>query len=266
MMKYQYLAVVFVIIMLPISLVFSAYIGAQLDTLDLQISYDTKLDNATYDAIKAFQLNTVNSSTSDLANSKIRDIEASVNSFYNSMANQFNMVGYNQDILKDYVPAIVYTMYDGYYIYTPFTNKLDPDDDLGSEEYDDELTGEKKEHYYYDGQNLYSLKPYVHYSCRYKKDDQNDVVITYTLDNCITVEGVVGGKGVYKTGYLLDNTSGYLSKESDGSISGSMTYRRVTINSEDLQEKVMAYGDLDGNEENGNEMQGDKKRSWILLL
>ena len=60
MMKYQYLAVVFVIIMLPISLVFSAYLGAQLDTLDLQISYDTKLDNATYDAIKAFQLNTIN--------------------------------------------------------------------------------------------------------------------------------------------------------------------------------------------------------------
>ena len=58
-MKYQYLAVVFVIIMLPISLVFLAYIGTQLDTLDLQLSYDTKLDNATYDAIKAFQLNTV---------------------------------------------------------------------------------------------------------------------------------------------------------------------------------------------------------------
>ena len=61
MMKYQYLAVVFVIIMLPISLVFSAYLGAQLQTLDLQLSYDTKLDNTTYDAIKAFQLNTVNS-------------------------------------------------------------------------------------------------------------------------------------------------------------------------------------------------------------
>ena len=35
-------------------------------------------------------------------------------------------------------------------------------------------------------------------------------------------------------------------KNADGSITGSMTYRGVTINSEDLQEKVMAYGDLDG--------------------
>ena len=67
-MKIQYLAVVFVIIMLPISLIFSAYTGAQVDTLKLQISYDITVDNATYDAIKAFQLNTINSSTSDLKN------------------------------------------------------------------------------------------------------------------------------------------------------------------------------------------------------
>ena len=151
-MKIQNLAVIFIIIVLPISMVITAYVQNQIETLELQVSYDFKLKQATADALKAFQLNTVNSSTSDLANSKIRDIEASVNSFYNSMANQFNMVGYNQDILKDYVPAIVYTMYDGYYIYTPFTNTLDPEDDLGSEEYVDELTGETKEHYYYNGQ------------------------------------------------------------------------------------------------------------------
>ena len=125
MMKYQYLAVVFVIIMLPISLVFSAYIGAQLDTLDLQISYDTKLDNATYDAIKAFQLNTINSSTSDIVNSKIRDIEAAANSFFTSIATNFNMAGYNSDNLKEYVPALVFTLYDGFYIYSPFENTLD---------------------------------------------------------------------------------------------------------------------------------------------
>ena len=228
-MKIQNLAVIFIIIVLPISMVITVYVQNQIETLELQVSYDFKLKQATADALKAFQLNTVNSSTSDLANSKIRDIEASVNSFYNSMANQFNMVGYNQDILKDYVPAIVYTMYDGYYIYTPFTNKLDPEDDLNSEDYTD-AEGEIKQHYYYEGQNLYSLKPYVHYSCRYKEDDKNDVVITYTLDNCITVEGTINGEGVYKTGYLLDNTSGSLTKDADGNITGSMTYRGVTIN------------------------------------
>ena len=91
-MKIQTLAVIFIIIMLPISLVLTAYVQNQVRTLDLQISYDTKLKNATYDALKAFQLNTVNSGTSDFANSKIRDIEASVNSFFNAIASNFNMV------------------------------------------------------------------------------------------------------------------------------------------------------------------------------
>ncbi len=90
-MKYQSLAVIFIIIMLPISMVLTSYVQNQVKTLELQISYDTKLTNATYDALKAFQLNAFNSSTSDIANSKLRDIEASVNTFFNSMASNFNM-------------------------------------------------------------------------------------------------------------------------------------------------------------------------------
>ena len=82
--------------------------GTQVKTLSLQTSYDSKLNNATYDALKAFQLNTLDSSTSDLSNSKIRDIEASVNSFFYSIANNFNMAGYNQDVLKEYVPAFIF--------------------------------------------------------------------------------------------------------------------------------------------------------------
>ena len=82
MMNLQSLAVIFIIIVLPISLVLQVYTQSQIDTLNLQISYDSKLKDSTYDAIKAFQLNTVNSSTSDLANSKMRDLEASVNAFF----------------------------------------------------------------------------------------------------------------------------------------------------------------------------------------
>lgn len=124
-MKLQNLAVIFIIIILPISMILNVYTTNQVKTLKLQISYDSKLNNATYDALKAFQLNTINSDTSDLANSKLRDIEASVNTFFTSIASNFNMAGYNQDQLKEYVPALVYTMYDGYYIYSPYTNQLD---------------------------------------------------------------------------------------------------------------------------------------------
>ena len=77
--------------MLPISMVLTIYVQNQVETLELQVSYDFKLRNATYDAVKAFQLNTINSGSSDLANSKMRDIEASVNTFFNSIASNFNM-------------------------------------------------------------------------------------------------------------------------------------------------------------------------------
>ena len=216
MMKYQYLAVVFVIIMLPISLVFSAYIGAQLDTLDLQISYDTKLDNSTYDAIKAFQLNTINSSTSEIVNSKIRDIEAAANSFFTSIANNFNMAGYNSDNLKEYVPALVFTLYDGFYIYSPFENTLD-------EETRSRLPANAT---YTGGEEVTGLKPYIYYSCRYIKG-QMDVTITYSLDNYITVQGTdQNGKGINDAGYLLDDSLYY------NDATGEVRYRGVTITSE----------------------------------
>ena len=199
--------------------------GNQVKTISLQTSYDTKLNNATYDALKAFQLNTINSSTSDLANSKLRDIEASANTFYNSIASNFNMAGYNRDILKEYVPALVYTMYDGYYIYSKYTNTLQ------KENYENDST-------YQNGQTLSGIKPYVYYSCRYKTGNI-DVVITYTLDNYITVYGTINGESVNKSGYLIDNCS--------GNGADTATYRGITINPEaDLTEVSVDY-DPNGN-------------------
>ena len=70
-MSLDKLAIIFFIIILPIVIVFNVYTDAQIDTLNLQLSYDNKLKNSTYDAMKAFQANTLNSSTSDLANSRL---------------------------------------------------------------------------------------------------------------------------------------------------------------------------------------------------
>ena len=220
-MNLQQLIVIFIIIILPISLILTSYVQNQVKTLELQISYDTKLTNATYDALKAFQLNTVNSSTSDLANSKMRDIEAAVNTFFNSIANNFNMAGYNQDVLKDYVPAIVFTMYDGYYIYSPFTNTLT------SEDYTTSST-------YQNGETVTSLKPYIFYSCRYVTGNI-DVVITYSLDNYITVQGTINNQSVYRYGYLLDNITGDYDPNTN---SNSIRYREIPITTENLTEYV----------------------------
>jgi hypothetical protein len=181
-MKLQGLAVIAIIIILPMSIILSSYSQSQIKTLQLQTQYDSKLQNATYDAIKAFQLNMSNSSTSDLANSKMRDIKASVNTFYNSLASHFNMTGYGKDVLQNYVPAIVYTLYDGYYIYSAYDNTLDVND-----QFDENAS-------YQNGEKIYGLKPYIYYSCRYKPNSNSDFVITYSLDSYITIQGTVDRK------------------------------------------------------------------------
>ena len=50
-MSLDKLAIIFFIIILPISIVLNVYTNGQLDTLNLQISYDKKLKNATYGLI-----------------------------------------------------------------------------------------------------------------------------------------------------------------------------------------------------------------------
>ena len=230
-MNLQNLAVIFVIIILPISLILGIYIDNQIETLRYQNSYDTKLSNATYDALKTFQLNTINNSTSDISDSKIRDLEASVNTFFNSIASNFNMDGYNRDILKEYVPALVYTMYDGYYIYSSYINTLTDKDFISNDEED--LENGIYASTYKNGQTISGLKSYVYYSCRYLRGS-DDFVITYSLDNYITIKGIINGKAVNDAGYLINDCTG----DVDNNIA---QYREIQIGRENLTENVMDY-------------------------
>ena len=191
-MKIQTLAVIFVLIILPISIVLSEYVQVQINTVSIQTQYDSQLLSATYDAAKAFQKNTVNSWSSTITSSKIRDIEASANVFLNSVANNFKFSGNSKDAIKEYIPAIVYTLYDGYYIYAPFTNELgDIQVAQGSTYQDDTRT--------------FGLKPYVYYSREYNRGSDN-FVITYSLDNYIQIQGRIKGEIINEGGYLIDIT------------------------------------------------------------
>ena len=189
-MKIQTLAVIFVLIILPISIVLSEFVQTQINTLKIQTAYDSQLLSATYDAVVAFQKNTVNSWSSTITSSKMRDIEASANVFLTSIANNFKMSGTSKNGIKEYIPAIVYTLYDGYYIYTPFTN------DLSGVNVTEDST-------YQNGERIFGLKPYIFYSREYK-DNGNEFVITYSLDNYITIQGKVDGKVINDGGYLID--------------------------------------------------------------
>ena len=273
-MKIQSLAIIFVIIILPISLVLSAYTKTRVETLNLQAQYDTKLDSATYDALKAYQMNSFQSKTGDFTNSKIRDIKASVNTFFNSMSTNFSTLGYTKESLQNYVPAIVYTMYDGYYIYAPFENTWDINDQVNkgwsgkddvSEEMKEQIIPSKREQQknykeYQDGatsesgQNselIYGLKPYVYYSCRYKTGN-TDVVITYSLDNYIQIQGLVDGTPVSKYGYLISN----IVSSSDDNVTIGTAGANITIGKEG-NIKEMAYYTTDATFENN-----DKEKTY----
>ena len=191
-MKLHDLSIIFIIIILPISMILSAYVDNRVETLKLQTLYDEKLLNATYDTVLAYQKNTLNSTTSDLAMSKLRDIEASAKAFFNSLGENFEMAGYGKKGLEPFVPALVFTMYDGYYIYSPYYNTLDKETIDMLEKNGTNTNGEK----------ITGLKPYVYYSCRYVNSDC-DVVINYSLDSYVEINGEVDGKVVNLRGYLL---------------------------------------------------------------
>ena len=179
-MKLQTLTVLFIIIILPITMVVSQFIKTEISTITMQSTYDSRLNNATYDAIKSFQINESNSTTENIPTEKIRDVQASVQSFYNSLASSMGVSGYTEEDLRGYIPCLVYTLYDGYYIYTGYKNN--------------------------DGNKEYGLKPYVYYTEPIIGNNVN-VTVSYTLDSYIMVAGTVNGESVTESGYLCNNTN-----------------------------------------------------------
>ena len=111
------------------------------------------------------------------------DVNAAISTFMQSLSTSMGIGGYNKNHMIDYIPAILFTLYDGYYIYSP------------------ERTTDSNGNTVYE----YMLKPYNYYTVRYRQSDSNDVVINYTLDNYIVVYGWIGGKYVVNSGYLVSN-------------------------------------------------------------
>lgn len=118
-MKIQSLAVIFAIIILPIIIILSYYIQSSIDTIAIQNSYDTKLLDSTHDALVSFELNTANENLSSVSDALRSIIEASTNVFFNTLSTNLGMSNASKSYIQNYVPAILYTLYDGYYIYSP---------------------------------------------------------------------------------------------------------------------------------------------------
>ena len=118
-MKLQSFCIVFALIIIPILLVLTYYIQLQVDTVTLQTEYDTKLLDATYDAMSSFEINTANEDLSSVSDALRTIIEASNNVFFNTLSTNLGMSNASKSYVEPYVPSILYALYDGYYIYAP---------------------------------------------------------------------------------------------------------------------------------------------------
>ena len=227
-MKIQQLAVIFVIIVVPISLVLSMYTTNNTEVLRTQAEYNSILLNATNDAVNAYQMNTLRNGYSTINDSKIRDISASVNSFFNSLASGLGSSGYRKEDLEGYIPALLFTLYDGYYLYGDYQNVVSISDG--------------KQNYSTSNSNTLSsqtgVKPFIYYTCEYRSLTGNlDIVINYTLDNYITVMGIdSSGNTFNRGGYLINPNSVSNINESEG----TLTAHGVQIEPELLGEYLVA--------------------------
>lgn len=202
------------------TLVLTIYNQSQINNLNLQLMYNTYLSDATHNGVKAFELNTVNNSFSELADSLKRDVEAAINVFLNSMASSLGTSGATAEAVSEYVPAVLFTLYDGYYIYAPaYSEKLVTEEVIDEDGQKKTIAKSKPEDEGGPDEDFsHIVKPYVYYTMRYVKGsgDNNvdntsattDFIVNYTLDNYITIYGKIDGKYVTKAGYLLElNTS-----------------------------------------------------------
>ena len=228
-MKIQYLAVVFIIITMPIILVFSEYINTQTGIIKTEKIYDDRLFNSTYDTIKAFQLNTINSMYYT-PQSRVKNIEAAVNTFFNSLTTSFKYDGNLATVMKEYIPAVVFTLYDGYYIYSPFDNILTG---VKDDEVDDE----------YKKSILSGLKPYVSYSCRYSFNNK-EYIITYSMDNYVYVDIFDNGKHYAESGYLVTG----ITKEGNKYKFDGVTFEPCNKNDYKTYETLSEYLCIDTND------------------
>ena len=161
----------------------------------------------------AFELNTINSTKSSVIGEEIRDLEAVISTFATSLSSSIGLSGASNKYILSYVPALVFGLYDGYYIYSQ--------NDTG--------TGVE-------------LKPYVYYTKTYSTNpptDRVNITIAYSLDNYVTIYGkYIDRIGQSKT----ISASGYLVIPEDIVVSDEFSYIKTKDENGDVISKVINPG------------------------
>ena len=264
-MKLQNLIIIFIVIIIPIILIFSYYLDLEANTISMQTDYDEKLMESTKEAIEAFSINTTewNREYNAFANVKKRNVMNSINTFTTSLQNKLGIGGSSKERILNYIPAMVYIMYDGYYIYTPTYVPETYVDEQGKQifYYENAQSGYQEvteptqtiNHEIVPGEVMYIansggtttniadakktykhiLKAFVPYTKKYERYG-NQYIVNYSLDNFVRIYNNDYGN-VIKEGYILED---YSRPNIEEIIDSGMI--------EELEE-IVAYKDSNGN-------------------
>lgn len=181
-MKIQNYAIIFIIIILPFSIVCKTTINEKIDTLNDETRINNAIDAATVDAVKT--IIDLNNEFYNLYGDQMLNLtqplaKEAIDTFFNTLSINNNLPFVKDDSLKTayfstYIPAIIVIAYDGFYVYSIEETAA------GTEEY-----------------VLSSKIPYV-----YK--DPTGYIIHFTLGNYIELYAPNGVlyKGEFKKDYI----------------------------------------------------------------
>ncbi len=173
-MKLQHYAIIFLIIIIPLSIVCRSVINKKMLLLRDETKYNNILDNATYDAVS--QIKEVADLTKLGKNVPLTEnvMEAAIDRFFNTLCVNFNLPANRktaESYFDRYIPAIIIIGYDGLYVYSC----------------ENTATGYQ-----------FKLKPKIPYSCYY-----GGVYINFTLDNYVKI---LFPNKKFAVGFPLDDT------------------------------------------------------------
>jgi len=104
--------------MLPLAVILSTYMQLQIDVVIAKEDLSTKLLDSAYDGILSFEINSL--SIDNVTGASIKGyVSSAVNTFFDTMSINMGASGGTKLDVQSYVPAILFTSYDGYYIYSP---------------------------------------------------------------------------------------------------------------------------------------------------
>ena len=181
-MKIQHYAIIFIIIILPFSIICKNKVDKKIDVLSEQTRINNALDTATSDAVDT--LIELNDEFYALSDGKTIDVtptiaKEGIKSFFNTLAVNYTLPftadeKYAENYFSPYIPAIVVVAYDGFYIYSIEENG---------------------------GTYEYVLSPKIPYAY-----EENGYIINFTLGNAIKLYAKNGVlyEGEFKNAHIND--------------------------------------------------------------